>query len=1234
MIAMSYSLPRVSSLPWCGVVLVVACGGAVLPVGAADDAVAATPMAARATEAGRLDQVVFGDEADERAHRCNDAGSKIAYGLLNQPARVVAGHPETDPRGLTIAMRVDPLRQNYFTLKFSGDEGSGAESVVCIGGRQIGYRKNGDYEAINRGSGKALPGRFYYNTILLPLDATRGRETVELTVLTIGDGTSGNAKNSGGKHGDKQVRIPPVRCYYRAYTHTQPYLDVSDEVQGAKPAYPVADDIPESRKQELLATYRQAQIDDFTKASATLDADHAAKLSIEKYKDDLRHYANVLMQPWSPAATVADKRAALERIFRVIDNHVRDYYGDIRLVMHGGHQGDWGGYYGALGEALYIVEPLLHDPTVLGDQAFSAFLDQPFTVKEAKGDYALPGVDWDGGSLSRREAWERVLKANFDFARARHSYIYNQVLYTYEGAWKAHEGLLIIGSRFSEGKARSHQILREALGVEPYLGEEVLVGPDGRELDLYHSLFRHDKQAIFTADFTNIVAKGLAKSKVGADGHVVRRMPYGPHYIGISDAGLTRENGYVANYGETANYLPEYFFRVLGHAGDEVLADDLLKLSLRNLHARSFTRYPSWDDAGKRVLRMEQELDERNPNYPGKPGYAVQAAVGRILLFAALEQHMADHAAHYQGGDWPTYWGYAAEAVGFAQQQILDHQFFPYFMSGSARSGTFNSRKRDYRVPETYAYVTHDRAAYPCFGRIAAGKVHPLTDFAAYTPDELAKMQVSPVDYGRFAWVDLDNMMIVMRDGDLRLSGVFNYRNRGFSGSGRLHVIDRDHDQNLQIATQARFRYQDYYLRMDDVTHEYMVNHAWPDFGVHQALTGEINPITWQPGVGTVNRENFAVDTPYSSYPDYLQARYGRYLFALNTTRPVYGNVQTFPVMLPPGERMTSVLDLVSGKELPVRDGAVMLPPTSAMVLKLASAVEAPGVPGAVNFVAALPDGDGVGLTWKTAAGAQSYRISRALAEDGPYAVIADGVLGNAWTDHTAQVGNTYFYRVSGVNAAGAGWDSYRAQAVFTAPVSLASGTPWRDDRVGSQNGSATMAGSNITIAGGGGAGLGRGNDYMLHTRDIRDAFHFVDTLATGSIVVQARLDGGQGAMRGLMLRDRLSADNARYVYVGADADGRVVIKDRTRDTRHELSAMMVISPRLTVVNGITAASHPYLKLVRDVTTHTVQVAASPDGITWTTVGNVSIPLPLTVHAGVVANQAAQFSAVAVQPVK
>src|SRR5690606_14567229 len=370
-------------------------------------------------------------------------------------------------------------------------------------------------------------------------------------------------------------------------------------------------------------------------------------------------------------------------------------------------------------------------------------------------------------------------------------------------------------------------------------------------------------------DYLRIVAKGLAQSKLDAEGRVVRRLPYGRHYTGISEAGLTRENGYVGNYGETPNYLPEHFYRTLNQPGDEALNDDLLKLALRNLHARGFTRYTSLDDNGHRIMRMQQVLDERNPGYPGMPAYAVRVSTGRALLFASLEKYMADHPERYQGPAWADTWRYAAEAVGFAQQQLADNQVFS---NRSAVGGILSAKKYDYRLPATYDYITRDRAAYPRFNHVEAGLVPPLTPFDYYAPGELDRLRINPADYARFAWVDLDNMMVVLRDGPVALSGVFNLRNRGFTGSGRLHVVTPQYDHLTQIATRARFQYRDYYLRLNDYNLDYMVGNRFADGPHPQALVGEICPVTYQPGVGTVVRDNFEFDHPYSGYPDYLEA--------------------------------------------------------------------------------------------------------------------------------------------------------------------------------------------------------------------------------------------------------------------------------------------------------------------------------------------------------------------------
>ncbi|MEW1720327.1 Tat pathway signal protein [Streptomyces sp. NPDC093109] len=1180
----------------------------------------ATATGATAPKPGPVDRLVLGDTASEAAHGLTTDGSEIVTGGNGVKARVATPLDPVAARGgeLRFTMRTDPQAQNYLTLKLWGDDGSAYTTLAYINGEQIGYRRNHDTPAISFGFSGQVPGRFHYSTVLLPLEMTRGRTRAEITLRTYEGSFSGKVTQKS-------------RPYYGVYTHTDARLDLSGEnLTTYSPPTALADDIPDAEKQKLVDGFRTTQIALFDRLSAQVDADNTGRMSIVRYVDELRYYAQALTTEWSPAATGAARKAALLRIFKSIDNHVKDYYGNTRLVLRGGHQGDWGGYYGALGEALYLVENVIADPEVYGADAFTAFLDDEFTTGTQDGEDSLEGVDFDGGKLSRRAAWGRCLKANFDFARSRLSYIYNQMFYTYEGAWKAHEGLRVIGSAFYEGRARSHAILGESLGLVPFLGEEVLVGPRGEELDLFHSLFYHDGTARFTDAYVKTVAKGLAKSKLDRAGRVVRRLPYGKHYTGITAAGLTRENTYVGNYGEASRYIGEYFFKTWGHKGDEELNDRILKLALRNVHARGYTRYASVDDKGRRVMRIIGSIDERNWYWPGIPAYGPRVNEGQSLFTSGFELHMARHADRYRGAEWAPYWEYAREAVGFAQQQLADRQYFNGFAQVTANP------KADLRLPDTYAHITGGRAEFARLGAAEAKKVMPQTDFRAYTGAELAALGVRDADYQRFAWIDVDNMFVSLRDGDTRIFGSLFQSNRGVAGNGRLHVITPTHEHVVQVQTNGLFQYRDYYARMDAIDADFMEDINTGDDWAPQALAGEICPIAYQPGIGTVRRENFEADTPFSGYTDFLTARYGSYLFGVNTTRAEYGNKQSYRLAVPANHRGSTVLDLVSGKSLRITGGHITVEPFTAVVLKLSDTATTAPLPSVVRYVTALPADTSITVAWTPTAGAATYTVKRAPRAEGPYTTVATGLTALAWRDTKVQQGRGYFYTVTAVNAAGTGWSSWRAAVTLDTPVSpRLTGTGWRDDRLGSQRRGTTSAhhttaanGATVALTGGDGTGLGKGDDYMVATRDIEDSLLLVSRVLSGSGTVTARVDDHKGALTGLMLRDRIHT-NTRYLYFGADATGKLVLANRTRDSRHDWQDD-VRSPLDAGVSGFTAADHPYLRLVRDYETHQVIAQASADGTTWTYVGALFTPFPYAVHAGVAGSGSAVFSAVKV----
>ena len=201
---------------------------------------AAQPSPAAAP--GVLDVLTLGNTASEKAHHFEGRDTQaVAAAALGEPARVSLPRTPSDYYGgdLSFDMAVDPIKQNYFTVKFWGsDVNGGQKALLYVDGEQLGYRHLGDYEALNHGTDvPSFRGRFFYYTDLLPLALTHGRRTLALTVRTIGP-ISGYAL-MGGYDGYQGRMTKPSRGYYRVYTHTTPALaGLEAEKQGAAPAAP------------------------------------------------------------------------------------------------------------------------------------------------------------------------------------------------------------------------------------------------------------------------------------------------------------------------------------------------------------------------------------------------------------------------------------------------------------------------------------------------------------------------------------------------------------------------------------------------------------------------------------------------------------------------------------------------------------------------------------------------------------------------------------------------------------------------------------------------------------------------------------------------------------------------------------------------------------------------------------------------------------------------------------
>ena len=93
--------------------------------------------------AENIDSIVFGSKDSEIEHRFSDVRSERCIAALGQTARHLLPLDPVSYNGgwVKFRLRVDPERQNYFTVKLWGGD-RGAQSgrlILYINGLQVGY---------------------------------------------------------------------------------------------------------------------------------------------------------------------------------------------------------------------------------------------------------------------------------------------------------------------------------------------------------------------------------------------------------------------------------------------------------------------------------------------------------------------------------------------------------------------------------------------------------------------------------------------------------------------------------------------------------------------------------------------------------------------------------------------------------------------------------------------------------------------------------------------------------------------------------------------------------------------------------------------------------------------------------------------------------------------------------------------------------------------------------------
>lgn len=252
-----------------------------------------------------------------------------------------------------------------------------------------------------------------------------------------------------------------------------------------------------------------------------------------------------------------------------------------------------------------------------------------------------------------------------------------------------------------------------------------------------------------------------------------------------------------------------------------------------------------------------------------------------------------------------------------------------------------------------------------------------------------------------------------------------------------------------------------------------------------------------------------------------------------------------------------------------------------------------PVPPAPDGLAAAAISGSQIGLSWSAVTNAASYNVKRSTAKGGPYSTIATGVTATNYTDTGLNVGTTYYYVVSTVNA---GAESANSAQVGVIPVSNPP-FPWTELDLGNvgARGSASYTNGMFTVT-------GSGADIW----DTDDAFRFVYVRATNNCAIIAQVTSVQDidawSKAGVMIRESLNA-NAANAFIAVTPGNGVTFQYRSTTGTNSDN------------NNITGLTAPYwVKLVR--IGNTFFGYRSPDGVTWTLLGSRTISMASTAYVG------------------
>ena len=523
-----------------------------------------------------------------------------------------------------------------------------------------------------------------------------------------------------------------------------------------------------------------------------------------------------LAQAWHVVWTTAHRNPqVIERVIAGADRYYEDFKKNPRIAEAG--PSSWNPEWFGLGPIGDVVR-------LLADE-LKPHLDEK-----------LPS------GITRRAAWSEMLVYSRDWHR-RHRRLYtNQsMINDLYGIYLSNRGVAVVDPVNAVPEMEIRRYLYESVGLEPW-----------RDSD----------------------PGGTAAAETKGKGWNV-----GSDYLQLTQKGLTKELGYVGNYGEVLDWMTAIYnaTRPLpGQPGDEKLKAQLVKAGL----ARSFFRHPSLDADGHRAMRLETIIGWRDSQYPGDITYAQRNAWDGSAIQSATAT-------------------LDPKLIGYAQQMLADNQYFASVRERMKTSG-LRVTMGLLDTPEEYEIL---RAQPPSPHRL------PMSDGQ---PD--------------FIFTDEENGVVALKHGDEILYASLYWRARyAINFLARIHYLTPRFDRIATVHQETLFAPSGLSYKRPDWT-----NFGFGGGGVKypgellSAHAGEVLPI---PKIPEGVKFKPGDESVYAGKGSFYTLRYGPYLIGMNTTP-----AKTFRLGVP--SSAATITDLAT-RRLVTAGSELEVGPRSTVVLRL-----------------------------------------------------------------------------------------------------------------------------------------------------------------------------------------------------------------------------------------------------------------------------------------------------------